>query len=546
MLHLLALTAAARALPPDADHPRLTGPLRTATGLAWDWPAEIAAWRATRRGPNDEEAITVVLETATPDLVADDLARLGAAVEVVTDRGVQARVRYEDLADASEIEGVARVREPFVARPKATPVASEGASEMGIEPWHQLGYAGKGVEVAVLDVGFAGHEDLLGTELPERVRTESAGDGVVSSDHGTAVAEVIHDLAPDAKLVLYQFLTDQEFLAAVVDLESMHVDVVNASIGFDNVWHADDTSDYSKAVDRIVSAGTVWVGAAGNENDKYAIGPLSDADKDGFIEIETAAGPMEGIVIATADGAIDVSFRWTDPMTASSNDLDLVAVNEDGSECARSLEPQSGEGSSPYEEIVAVCTSPTVTVFPLTTHSADLSALDGFVYSVYGIEPAVWSYARNLTLPADAKGAISVGSCYGDDGTAPDYSSRGPTEDGRTKPDVCGPTDVTTATYGAGAFQGTSASSPHVAGLAALLVEALGKKEPGAVADWIDDNAIDLGEDGEDDTFGYGLAQAGLPPPDDCSCGLLPLQGAWVFLGAGLWARRRRRALPRA
>jgi subtilisin family serine protease len=510
--------------------------------LAWDRPDAIAAWRAARRGPNDDEAITVVVETDAPELVADDLERLGAVVEVVTDRGVQARVRYEDLGDASEIAGVARVREPFLAHAKA--VTSEGVAEVGIEPWHRLGYSGQGVAVAILDIGFAGHEDLLGTELPSRVRTEEVGGGLVSSDHGTAVAEVVHDFAPGAKLVLYEFLTDQEFLDAVLSLQSIEVDVVNASIGFDNIWHADGTSPYSEAVDRIVAAGTTWVGAAGNENVRYAVGALSDVDDDGYIEVHTPAGPMEGIVVNTSDGGIDVSFRWTDPMTASENDLDLVAVNEDGSECGRSIEPQSGKGSTPLEAIVAFCTSTTVTVFPLTTHSADLAALEGFLYSVHGVDPAVWSFARTLTLPADARGAVSVGSCL-PDGTAPDYSSRGPTEDGRTKPDVCAPTAVTTATYGAEAFEGTSASTPHVAGLAALLVEALGKDDPDAVAAWISREALDLGDKGPDDTFGAGLAQAGLPPHDPCTCGLLPFESAWVFVGAGLWARRRR-TLPGA
>jgi hypothetical protein len=129
VLWLLAIVAAARALPASADHPHLTAPLRTAAHLAWERPDELPAWRLSRRGPADDETITIVVETATPDLVADDLERLGATVDVVTDRGVQARVRYEDLGDASDIEGVERVREPFIASPKGgKQIVTEGAS----------------------------------------------------------------------------------------------------------------------------------------------------------------------------------------------------------------------------------------------------------------------------------------------------------------------------------------------------------------------------------------------------------------------------------
>ena len=60
---MLGLTALATALaaPRDAQHPRLSGPLREAHRLAWDRPDELERWRAARRGPNDVEGLSVVI-----------------------------------------------------------------------------------------------------------------------------------------------------------------------------------------------------------------------------------------------------------------------------------------------------------------------------------------------------------------------------------------------------------------------------------------------------------------------------------------------------
>ena len=55
-------------------------------------------------------------------------------------------------------------------------------------------------------------------------------------------------------------------------------------------------------------------------------------------------------------------------------------------------------------------------------------------------------------------------------GPAEDYSSRGPTNDGRTKPDLAAPDNVTTGVPYYSPFPGTSAAAPHVSGIAALLL----------------------------------------------------------------------------
>ena len=60
--------------------------------------------------------------------------------------------------------------------------------------------------------------------------------------------------------------------------------------------------------------------------------------------------------------------------------------------------------------------------------------------------------------PADGSGGIAF------------YSSQGPTNDGRIKPDVSAPSCVHSTIYATTCFNGTSAASPAAAGLAALLL----------------------------------------------------------------------------
>jgi subtilisin family serine protease len=82
--------------------------------------------------------------------------------------------------------------------------------------------------------------------------------------------------------------------------------------------------------------------------------------------------------------------------------------------------------------------------------------------------------ARTITAPADSADALTVGAANRTGTALHGGSSRGPTADGRTKPDVVAPGGGTMAGTPSGEYEptsipGTSFAAPFAAGLAALL-----------------------------------------------------------------------------
>ncbi len=114
--------------------------------------------------------------------------------------------------------------------------------------------------------------------------------------------------------------------------------------------------------------------------------------------------------------------------------------------------------------------------------------------------------------PACAKKVITVGSV--DDGmTIAPGSSRGPTADGRIKPEVCAVgVNVTSAkagtTDGYVMKWGTSMATPHVAGVAALMLEYNPDLTPDRVREILMDTAADRGSTGPDNNYGWGVVNA--------------------------------------
>ncbi len=134
-------------------------------------------------------------------------------------------------------------------------------------------------------------------------------------------------------------------------------------------------------------------------------------------------------------------------------------------------------------------------------------------------------YSETIGSPADRATTLtncfSVGAVDATNYSYPwpiaGFSSRGPTgcdvpAERKIKPEVSGPgVDVYSSIPGggySGTYSGTSMSGPHVAGVAALMREANPDLDVDTVKEIIMSTAMDLGDAGEDNTFGWGMVDA--------------------------------------
>jgi len=522
----------------------------------------------------------------------------GAAAVVASRRyqTVTAAVRPDELKALADVPRVASVTEalaPVLA--EACPsgeVVSAGVGQMKAgegtgEARDALGVDGSGVTVGILSDSFDQATEAIGggAVKTHALEDEETGDlpgpdspcankeevdvlqpfepefeGEETFDEGRAMAQIVHDVAPEASIQFASaFNGEASFAANIEALAEEGADVIA-----DDVFYLGETffqeGPIAVAATKAVEGGVAYLSAAGNDN-------LLDADGNDIASWEAPAYrdaggcPREVAALSffktshcldfDPGEAVDRTFgirvkphrdlivdlQWDEPWFGVKTDLDAFLLDSEGRLLEAEFNDNVHETKRPAEILEWENeSSATQTVQLVVNRFSGGSPTLKFALLENGSGVAATEYPRSSETDtvgptifghSAAAGTVSVGAIDVAGGSEPEqYSSRGPARHDfgpvtstkaaaplpepeiLYKPDViagdCGATTFfARLSAGVWRFCGTSAAAPHAAGVAALMRDA----KPGT-------SAADVHT-----ALQEGAAPVGSPPFGACAVG---------------------------
>jgi len=440
---------------------------------------------------------------------------VGGEIEAEAENLISARLSPKAILTLVNNDFVQTIRLPL--RPEIDTYISEGVAAIGANLWNALEpyrRLPRTIKIGILDAGFKGYAGLLSSELPSNVNVRSfRPDGDISANevHGTACAEIIYDMAPGAELFLVNATNEVTTRLAVDYLINQGVDIISYSMGWKNAGAGDGTGPNCEIVKRATDRGIVWINSAGNETGKHWENVFTDSDNDKYLNFSGVDEILDFWVPSYTP--VSVALNWDDwgiwnglSYGGSRQDYDLDLYYWTGSKwiwVESSVREQTGQ-QWPVENIGGwYANFPTywgVSIYRYsTTRNCKLELfVDGNSNNIQYNVPE-----GSLLTPSDASSALAIGAVSWLSDSYHSYSSRGPSHDGRIKPDFCAPSGVSGASYGIENFYGTSASAPHVAGALGAVMLKLGCDAHQAI-NLIRARIIDLGAAGKDNFYGEG------------------------------------------
>ena len=462
---------------------------------------------------------------------------------------VQGWVSYEAIDAVAAESGVTGVGLPTYGMTNIGDYTTAGDGILNCDELRDVtDKDGTGIKVGVISNGIVHWEEVIASgDLPSQITYSSLG----SYDEGTGMLEIIHDIAPGAELYFVPADTSAHMVGAINYLEAQGVDVIVDDLTFYIGQTATTTEPYftdgpsssvASTAREAVGEGIVYVTCPGNWQQPYDgyyhyylkahwQGDYSDGGS-GWNDFDTSGSVDTGNGFYVYNGAtVYVLLQWSDPWPGSSNDYDLYLYNSAlTSPYASSTIRQTGS-QYPWELITWTNNAGSSQLVNLRVkkYSGSARELECLVYSNLS---SSLQFTTGDSLASQQAVEEVITSAAIDAADAPEYdtiepfSSWGPStiytdlgnnqvSEERESLDVSGIDGVHTkignvqgGIYFGDPFYGTSASAPHIGGIAALLLDIDDTLSPSEVADLINGNAVDLLASGYDTTSGWGRADA--------------------------------------
>jgi subtilisin-like proprotein convertase family protein len=432
-------------------------------------------------------------------------------------------------------------------------VLSQGSTAMGAERARKFfNVDGTGIKIGVLSDSDDGKESSIATgDLPPDTVTVPGQDGRPGAGEGTAMMEIVHDVAPGAKLFFATaFNSPESFADNIRTLRFTYgCDIiVDDVVYFFESPYQDDI--IAQAVDEVTDDGGMYFSSAGNEGNfddgtsgtwegDFKNGGALSTLPSGYTVHDFGDKVISNRIEATGGPLI---LHWSDRGTLddpeSANDYDLFVLDADlRNVIVASTDIQDGTGL-PFEFLgflippdfrVVVAKHPGAAkrAIRIEHFRGELGlATPG---SVFGHNSAEQAFAVAAVDAAEAGGAEFTGGpttpveTYSADGNRQIFYDRnghhlsgGVTfESGggeiRKKPDLAGADGVSTTLpsfTGLNPFFGTSAAAPHVAAVAGLLKSAVPHASNNRIRNALINGALDIEAKGVDRDSGAGIVSA--------------------------------------
>ncbi len=454
-----------------------------------------------------------------------------------------------------------RVREYLTAKlsditPEVGSQQSQGDSTHQANTFRStIGPDGSGIKIGVLSdtVSALAASQALGDLGPVTVLPGQTSTGI---NEGTAMLEIVHDIAPGAQLYFATANpTITRFAQNIRDLRAAGCDII-----IDDVFYFVETpfqdgqapsvisntngGVVAQAVKDVTAAGAMYFTSAGNQGNQddntsscyqgdWADGGVLALAVGGNVH-DFGAGAQSDLIQTGSGNRIDL--YWADPLGGSNNDYDLYIFNNALTVIqASSTNVQTGT-QDPFEEVMTANTTNNRVVvlkktgaanrfFHLTINANGVGKLGtstsgttkGHSIPVDGYGVAATPAAAPGPFPA-AHSATNVTETFSSDGprrifflqdgtaiTPGNFSSTGGLV--RQKPDITAADRVSVTGVGGfpTTFSGTSAAAPHAGAIAALLKSSLPTPTNAQIRTALFNSAIDIETAGVDQDTGVGI-----------------------------------------